>query len=158
MRRLFFLVGLVFGLILVASLALAPRGRAWNGQYRVISLVANEKDLGHKIPRADHIDPHLANGWGLAYLPTSPFWVTDELTGFATIYTADGTIQPLVVTIPLASSDPFPPGCPTGIAANPFGGFMISKAGKSASALFIFATLDGTISGWNPTWTPPTRS
>lgn len=77
MRRLFFLVGLVFGLILVASLALAPRGRAWNGhegQYRVTSLVANEKDLGHKIPRADHIDRHLANGWGLAYLPTSPFW------------------------------------------------------------------------------------
>jgi uncharacterized protein (TIGR03118 family) len=116
--------------------------------------VANEKDLGPKIPRADHLDPHLANGWGLAHLPTSPFWVTDELTGFATIYTADGTIQPLVVTIPLASSDPLPPGCPTGIAANPFGGFMISKGGKSASALFIFATLDGTISGWNPAVDP----
>jgi len=120
----------------------------------VISLVVNEKDLGHKIPRADQIDLHLANGWGLAYLPTSPFWVADELTGFATIYTGDGKIQPLVVTIPLASSDPLPPGCPTGIAANPFGGFMVSKGGKSASALFIFATLDGTISGWNPTVDP----
>ena len=126
MRRFFLLVLLVFGSILVTSLALAPRGHAWNGatgQYRVVSLVADEKDLSHSIPRADHIDPHLANGWGLEYLPTSPFWVTDELTGFATIYTSAGTIQPLVVTIPLASSDPF--GCPTGIAANPFCGFTV---------------------------------
>jgi len=120
-------------------------------QYRVVSLVANEKDLGHMIPQAGHIDHHLANGWGLAFLPNSPFWVSDEMTGFSTIYAGDGTIEPLVVTVPKAPNDALPPGSPTGIVANPSGsGFVVSKAGKSGSAAFIFATLDGTISGWNP--------
>ncbi len=119
-------------------------------QYRVVSLVANEKDLGHFIPRAGKIDPNLRNGWGLAYLPMSPFWVSDELTGFSTLYMADGTMVPLIVTIPKAPSDPLPPGSPTGIVANPTNGFVVSKGGKSGPAPFIFATLDGTISGWNP--------
>ncbi|MBV9301125.1 MAG: TIGR03118 family protein [Acidobacteriaceae bacterium] len=119
-------------------------------QYRVVSLVGNEQDLGHHIPVPGHIDHNLANGWGLAFLPTGPFWVSDELTGFSTIYGADGTIEPLVVTIPKAPSDPLPPGSPTGIVANPHGGFVISEKKNSGSALFIFATLDGTISGWNP--------
>lgn len=120
------------------------------GQYQMTSLVANRTDLGHSIPRAGHIDHHLANGWGLTYLPMSPFWVADELTGFSTIYAADGTIEPLVVTIPKAPSDPLPPGSPAGIVGNTSTGFVVSKNGKSGAAAFIFATLDGTISGWNP--------
>lgn len=124
-------------------------------QYRVVSLVGNEKDLGHFIPPPEHIDHHLANGWGLAHLPMSPFWVSDELTGFSTLYMANGTIvTQLVVTIPKAPSDPLPPGSPTGIVANPTKGFVVSKGGKSGPAPFIFATLDGTISGWNPTVDP----
>jgi uncharacterized protein (TIGR03118 family) len=119
------------------------------GQYKLISLTANERDLGHGIPQAFHIDSHIRNAWGLAFLPTSPFWVTDELTGFATVYSPSGTLLS-TITIPRAASDPMPPGCPTGIVANPYGGFTISEDGKSGSALFLFVTLDGTISGWNP--------
>jgi uncharacterized protein (TIGR03118 family) len=118
-------------------------------QYELISLVANEKDLGHRIPHAPQIDPHLANAWGLTYLGASPFWVADELTGLSTLYTADGTIRSLVVTVPTAPGDPLPPGSPTGIVANPTDGFAISVGNNSAPALFIFVTLDGTISGWN---------
>jgi uncharacterized protein (TIGR03118 family) len=120
-------------------------------QYQLISLVANEKDLGHGIPPAPKLDPHLANAWGLTYTGASPFWVADELTGFSTLYTADGTIQSLVVTVPTAPGDPLPPGSPTGIVANPtVDGFIISVGNNSQPARFIFATLDGTISGWNP--------
>src|SRR5262249_42832964 len=36
-----------------------------------------------------------------------------------------------------------------GLIANPTSEFVISKNGKSGSALFIFDTGDGTISGWN---------
>jgi uncharacterized protein (TIGR03118 family) len=56
-----------------------------------------------------------------------------------------------VVTIPP------PPGSPAGTTAAPTGNvfnsttdFVISKNGKSFASLFIFATEDGTISGWNP--------
>jgi uncharacterized protein (TIGR03118 family) len=123
-------------------------------QYKLVSLVANERDLGNNIPQAIHMDQHIANAWGLANLPNGPLWVTDELTGFATVYDPDGRSLPLVVTVPPSPDDPLPPGCPTGIVANPYGGFTISENGKSGSALFILVTLDGTISGWNPKVNP----
>src|SRR5271170_1771673 len=71
-------------------------------------------------------DPNLVNAWGLAYGAGSPFWVSDEGTGKSTVYDASGTIVSLVVTIPAAQSGP------------------------SGAAAFIFDTMDGTISGWNP--------
>src|SRR6202790_4996667 len=35
---------------------------------------------------AQVIDPNLINPWGLAESPTSPFWVADNGTGLATLY------------------------------------------------------------------------
>jgi uncharacterized protein (TIGR03118 family) len=134
---------------LLASV-LPPLVASATAQYQLVSLVANETDLGHRIPKAAHLDPQLANAWGLAYGATSPFWIADEYTGFSTLYTADGTKQSLVVTVNNAPGDPLPPGSPTGIVANPTTGFMISQGGVSGPARFIFATLDGTIAGWNP--------
>jgi uncharacterized protein (TIGR03118 family) len=131
--------------VLVASAA---------AQYQLVTLVANEQDLGHGIPTAPNSDGHLANAWGLTYGATSPFWVADEMTGYSTLYAADGTIQSLVVTVPLEPNDPLPPGSPTGIAANPTTGFVVSNGVNSGPARFIFATLDGTISGWNPAVDP----
>ena len=128
------------------------------GQYHARNLVANERLLlvEHQIPPAHQFDPNIANAWGLAFFPASPIWVSDELTGKATLYTGDGSIVPLVVTIPRPASDPLPPGQPTGMVANSTAfsntpGFKISQGGKSGPAFFIFDTLDGTISGWNPT-------
>ena len=62
---------------------------------------------------------------------------------------------PLFVTIPPAPSQPARTlGTPTGIvgniSTNPTD-FTITEDGVSAPSVFIFATLDGTISGWNPT-------
>ena len=102
-------------------------------QYTLTSLVTTTQD------------PHLKNGWGMAYLPTGPFWISDEDTGLSTVYDANGTIVPLVVTIPPASTGT---GSPTGMVANTTTGFVITQNGKSAPAAFIFDTLDGTISGW----------
>jgi uncharacterized protein (TIGR03118 family) len=108
-------------------------------------------------------DSHLVNGWGLVSTTTSPFWVSDNATGVSTLYSISNTngivATPagLVVSIPSAVGGP---GTPTGIVTpeTPQGitAFSISGVnpitGKqaSANALFIFATLDGTISGWNP--------
>jgi uncharacterized protein (TIGR03118 family) len=70
------------------------------------------------------------------------------MTGKTTVYDATGALM-LTVTVPPASGTG--KGKPTGQVANPNGSiFMIQKSGKKGSAAFIFATLDGTISGWNP--------
>jgi uncharacterized protein (TIGR03118 family) len=66
--------------------------------------------------------------------------------------------SPLVVTIPPAPGSTAI-GSPTGVVfnittANPKPSFSVSKGDASAPALFIFATLDGTISGWNPNLDP----
>ena len=97
-------------------------------------------------------DPDLVNGWGLVSLATSPYWVSDNGTGKSTLYTGTGQKIPLTVTIPSAAGAAVP-GQPTGIVGNTAAdpnAFVVSENGISGKAFFIFATLDGTISGWNP--------
>jgi uncharacterized protein (TIGR03118 family) len=101
-----------------------------------------------------YFDPRLVNAWGLVALPTSPYWVSDYRTGFSTLYTATGQQIQLFVTIPPAPASPAGTlGTPTGIVGNISTNatdFTITENGQSGPSVFIFATLDGTISGWNP--------
>jgi uncharacterized protein (TIGR03118 family) len=103
-------------------------------------------------------DPRLANGWGLVALPTSPWWVSDNDTGFSTLYNGAGQQIPLFVTIPPAPGSPAGTlGTPTGIVGNistNANDFTITENDISRPSVFIFATLDGTISGWNPAVAP----
>ncbi|TMB49217.1 MAG: TIGR03118 family protein, partial [Deltaproteobacteria bacterium] len=85
---------------------------------------------------ADHVDPNLVNAWGLTAQPASPWWVADNGTDVSTIYTADGTPRPLVVSVPNA---------PTGAVSNTGSSFVVG----SGPALFLFATEEGKILGWN---------
>jgi uncharacterized protein (TIGR03118 family) len=113
-------------------------------------------------------DPHLVNAWGLVSTTTSPFWVSDNATGLSTLYTINNTptgikatVNGLVVTVPSAAGGA---GAPTGIVApeTPMGGtdFTVTAVNPtthvqtSAAAAFIFAGLDGAITGWNPTVNP----
>jgi uncharacterized protein (TIGR03118 family) len=119
-----------------------------SAQYERTDLVSNQPGV------APTTDPHLVNAWGLVALPTSPYWVSDNVTGFSTLYTGTGAQIPLFVTIPPAPGSPAGTlGTPTGIvgniSTNPTD-FTIRENGTSARSIFIFATLDGTISGWNP--------
>jgi uncharacterized protein (TIGR03118 family) len=93
---------------------------------------------------ATHIDPLLVNGWGLAYGPTGPFWVSDNGSGWSTLYTGAGVKQGLQVLIPTAGGNG--PGSPTGIVFNGSQDFQV----QGWPSIFLFATLDGTISGWAP--------
>ena len=100
-------------------------------------------------------DPNLINPWGLTAGPRGPFWVANEGTGTSTLYNGQGQPQgfpghnPLIVTIPTNPNGSFiPHGSPTGIVFNTSGiGFNVSEGGKTGSSIFLFATLDGTISG-----------
>jgi uncharacterized protein (TIGR03118 family) len=93
---------------------------------------------------ADVTNPNLVNPWGIATSATSPFWVNDGGTGLATAFNSAGTANGVQPTVPagVAGSSP---STPTGIVYNGTGGFVLS-AGHAAS--FIFATADGTLSGW----------
>jgi uncharacterized protein (TIGR03118 family) len=98
-------------------------------------------------------DPNLVNAWGLAVNPaTNGFmWVNDNGTGLSTLYDNQGNINSLVVSVPGPSSDPGATSSPTGIVFNPDRShYMVTENGKTGSAAFLFATEDGTISGWSP--------
>src|SRR5579863_1101188 len=93
--------------------------------------------------KAKHVDPLLKNAWGLAYAPGGAFWVSDEADGWSTLYDGSGNLQSLKVVVP--SSSGTGSGSPTGIVYNGSTQFAID----SWVSVFLFCTLDGTISGWS---------
>ncbi len=118
-------------------------------QYKRTDLASNQPGVA---PSTDQ--QHLINSWGLTALPTSPFWLSDNGSGFSTLYNGSGEQMPLFVTIPTSKKGPAGTlGTPTGIVGNispKAADFPVTENGNSFPALFIFATLDGTISAWNP--------
>lgn len=129
--RRFLALTACFGLVLlVSSTALAQF-------YTRHNLVSNQAG------KAGHMDALLGNPWGIAYGPGAPFWISDEATGWSTLYDGQGNLVPLQVIIPPASGTGA--GTPTGIVYNGSSEFQID----SWTSVFLFATLDGTISGWS---------
>jgi len=94
---------------------------------------------------ADHTDKNLVNGWGVAFNPNGFVWVADNKTGVSTLYDGLGNPQSLVVRIPVAQGNSGT-GSPTGIVFNGSTEFQLQGSGS----VFLFATLDGTISAWVP--------
>jgi uncharacterized protein (TIGR03118 family) len=106
---------------------------------------------------ADFTDPNLVNAWGLATSAASPFWVCDAGTGLSTVYAASNTPgaglgtpnATLKPTVPAAGGSTG--GICTGMVANSVTtAFNISTTASPTprSSSFIFATANGTISGW----------
>jgi len=116
-------------LVLASSSALA--------QYQSTNL---DSDLAGK---AKHQDTLLKNAWGIAYAPGGAFWVSDEASGWTTLYDGQGNIQSLKAVVPPASGTGT--GSPTGMVYNGSQEFKISNWVSE----FLFATLDGTIQGWS---------
>jgi len=112
---------------------------------------------------AKFFDPNLVNPWGVAASASGPFWVSDADAGVSTLYITSGQPQSLVVSIPAPGDPQGASGAPTGIVFNSaagLGAFQISGVNASnepvtAPAVFLFATEDGTIAGWNPGVNPP---
>jgi uncharacterized protein (TIGR03118 family) len=104
------------------------------------------------ITPAKNTDPNLKNPWGISFSNASPFWVSDQRTGVSTLYNGAGVPQPLVVTIPPPAGSTAG-GSPTGTVNNGTTDFKLTPAANS-TAVFLFATLNGNISGWNPNVNP----
>src|SRR5260370_20469385 len=107
-------------------------------------------------------DPNLVNPWGISQGP-GPLWISDNNSGLSTIYNGQGqqqnpldpTLPPLIVSIPTPGNPAGHTGTPSGTVFNPTiltgsPGFIISDGTHSGPAIFLFATEDGTIVGWNP--------
>jgi uncharacterized protein (TIGR03118 family) len=143
-RRRSLILPLLAAALAAAALA-AVSSAAERNAYTVHNLVSDQAGV------AAHTDTNLVNAWGLDARPTSPWWVADNGTNVSTLYTAAGVAfppppaSPLVVQVPHA---------PTGLVANPGSGFPVELGGTSAPALFLFATEEGTILGWNPSVSP----
>jgi uncharacterized protein (TIGR03118 family) len=104
-------------------------------------------------------DLNLVNPWGLVFAPGDPVWIANNAKDTSTLYDGNGAIQPpppnqpLVVTLPAASSTAFEP---TGIVAfSPStqfpNDFTVTAGGKSGPSLFIYSGLSGQLAGWSPT-------
>ena len=78
-------------------------------------------------------DPDLINPWGITSTSSSPFWVSDNKTGKATLYNTAGIKQGLVVSMP---------------AADPITGIVFNGTASFNGDSFIFASENGTIDGW----------
>ena len=133
--------------------AKADMGRAARS-YSQVNLVSDIQGL------AAHYDQNLQNPWGISFGP-SPLWISDNNAGVTTLYDGMGNAagpapgHPLIVQVPAAPSQgPGAIGSPTGTVFSTFDAnspdFVVSSGGRSAPLFFLFATEDGTISGWAP--------
>jgi uncharacterized protein (TIGR03118 family) len=101
---------------------------------------------------AAQTDPNLINPWGVAYSATSPFWISDNGTGLASIdrVTAAGVTLNARAPVTVAPASPGgDPAAPTGQVFNSFSSTGAFTLQDGSPATFLFATEDGTISGWN---------
>ncbi|HME69559.1 MAG TPA: TIGR03118 family protein [Myxococcota bacterium] len=130
-------LGSAAGLCAALLFSVVPQCMSADISYFQTNLVSDVPGL------AAHTDPNLKNPWGVGFSPTSPFWVSDQGSGTATLYDAAGNTVPLVVSTPSIGS---PPTGPTGQVFNGTSSFNLPDG---SSAEFVFDTLDGQILGWN---------
>jgi uncharacterized protein (TIGR03118 family) len=102
-------------------------------------------------------DPLLQNAWGISHSPTSPFWVSNQGTNTSTLYGVTGStnvtkVSPNANGFVAIPTTPSGPQGPTGQVFNTntsASSFPVGNGGNNATAHFIFADLNGTISAWN---------
>jgi len=106
-----------------------------NGRYKQTNLVSDQAGV------AMLQDTNLVNAWGISFGAPTPFWVSDNGTGLSTLYavTNDSAGMVHVAKRPLEVSIPG--------EGNP-AGQLFNSTGQFNNDIFIFASEDGTISGW----------
>lgn len=110
------------------------------GSFTQVNLTANRSGY-----RALRVDNKLHNAWGMSASPGGTFWVSAADGGVSYVYTNMG-VQP-IPPVKIPSHVKGVHGNPTGQIFNATTNFIIKKSNQPA--LFIFASEDGTVSGWN---------
>jgi len=129
MKKLHLLAGAIAALMAASGSAASA-----STLFTVTNLVTDDP-MAHP---AQITDPNLVNPWGISYAPGSPFWVSDNGSGKATLY----NVAPSANTTSKVGLDVTIPGdgSVTGQTYNPGAAFNGDR--------FLFASEDGTISGW----------
>ena len=100
---------------------------------------------------APQTDTDLKNPWGMSFSGKSPIWVSNQGSNTSTLYNPLAAAIKLGLTVNTPTGGASPPTGPTGQVFNwTTSDFMIPAPSGTVKALFIFATLQGTIEGWNP--------
>jgi uncharacterized protein (TIGR03118 family) len=106
------------------------------------------------VATATTIDPNLQNPWGIAVAPGLPFWIADNNSNFATLYSGTGAVETSTITgsnrvgIAIPASAAGVQANPTGQVYNASDGFLIQTAKGMESAQFIYDGEGGTIAAW----------
>lgn len=124
-------------LALALGLALLPLAHAAQARaFDVTPLVTDDPSANP----AQITDAGLVNAWGLAYTPTGPFWLSANGAGTSPLYRVASLTQ---VTTKLGLTVAIPgDGSVTGQVYNSTG------ASAFHGDTFLFASEDGTVSGW----------
>ena len=109
------------------------------GSVAQVNLVSNSSAISAPVT-----DPNLVNPWGIAGDANGFAWVANEASGTATYEGPAGT-TPEGTSVVIPSAGLSTKGSPTGIVYNSTSAFAI----HGSPSLFLYATYDGTISGWN---------
>jgi len=109
-----------------------------------VNLVANNDEYG-----AAHVDPHLLNAWGIAFSSNGIAWVGSQEGHVSAVYDRDGNMLAARPEVAIPSPGGATGGNPTGVVTNidPNASDFVLTNGQSAR--FMFAGVDGIISGWN---------
>jgi uncharacterized protein (TIGR03118 family) len=135
----------------VTALAVAASGLAWPAEAAFL-----QTNLVSSIPGlATLTDPLMINPWGMSRSPTSPFWISNQGTNTSTLYAVTGATTVSAVTavnaagfVAIPTTAAGPQG-PTGQVNNAnTASFQLTPGTASTSSKFLFADLNGTISGW----------
>jgi uncharacterized protein (TIGR03118 family) len=129
----------VFLLKGVAALALTlatAAGMAQTAGSYSLSNIISDGYVPATVTDTNFIDP-----WGIS--GTTDFWIDTAVTGYSYVNYANGNIL-FKTTIPAAKGTGT--GQPTGTVFNSTTGFVLSNGSKAS---FLFASLDGSIWGWN---------
>ena len=137
------------------TLAKVPTHRPKQQRAEISPNAYRQTNLVSDIPGAAQIlDPSLVNPWGMTFSATSPFWVSNNGTGTATLYNGDTASGPLTKNTLTVS---IPGGSNTGIVFNGTSDFVITDGSGTSAARFIFATEAGTIAAWREGTTAVTK-
>jgi uncharacterized protein (TIGR03118 family) len=121
--------------ILSALMALAGWGGVAQASHFVtLNLVTDDNSANP----AQITDSGLVNAWGISASSTSPFWVSANGTGLATLY----SVNPLTNATTKQSLEVHIPGT-GGVTGQVFNGTSAFNGNR-----FLFVSEDGTISGW----------
>jgi uncharacterized protein (TIGR03118 family) len=109
--------------------------------------VFDQTNLVSSVPGlAANTNANLIDPWGMSFSAAGPFWISNQNSGTTTIFDGAGNLMEIGgnpdITIPGGASGT---AGPTAQVNNSTSGFDVN----GSPAHFIFANLNGTISGWN---------